>query len=109
MRFFYRLTQGPSDWQATTQPPGDTGRGDSPAAAVLDLREVLTLRLQRPGLMRSGIGNVTIDLEPIAEALPGHLLEDEEDARPTKPIPESSGVGRRAPGLAQTPEGSDGA
>jgi hypothetical protein len=86
MRFFYRLTQSAKGWQATTQPPADLGRGDSPAEAVLNLREVLTQRLNplAGGAVRSGIGNTSVDLQPIAEELPGHLLDDEDDARPNE-------------------------
>jgi hypothetical protein len=104
MRFIYRLTEDATGWQATTEPLGEVGRGDSPAAAVLDLREVLTLRFNRPGglPLRSGIGNTTIDLEPMGEELPGHLLDEpEESVRPTRPEPApGSQGGQRVAGAA---------
>jgi hypothetical protein len=82
MRFFYRLSEDAGGWVAESEGVEAYGRGDSPAAAVLELREVLAERFERPNAVAppSRRSAAWIDLEPVEQVLRSSLLDDEEVA-----------------------------
>jgi hypothetical protein len=84
MRFFYRQSEDGSGWLAEAETIDACGRGTSPAAAVLDLRDVLSDRFDRPYAVGppSKRPRLTIELEPIDQVLRPSLLDEEEAPRP---------------------------
>lgn len=82
MRFFYRLAEDGGGWVAESEGVEAYGRGPTPAEAVLDLREVLTERFDRPNAVAppSRRPAVWIDLEPVDQVIRASLLDDEEVA-----------------------------
>ncbi len=83
MRFFYRLSEDGAGWVAESEGVEAYGRGASPAAAVLELREVLTERFDRPNAVAppSRRPALWIDLQPVDQVLRTSLLDAEEIAR----------------------------